>query len=665
MLMQTFLQSAFLQALGYAIANSLWQVAFLWLIVVLINNVVKLSSSKKYFVGVVAEFAAFIWFLCTFQFYYSRCKEALLEISSTAPTRSNPAYVLESTINNFSSAVLYFSVKGERLLPYLSIAYLCMLIFLIARLSRTFYLTQRIRKEGLQKPDIELRLFVKRTASYLGIKKEVKIYFSNFIESPLTLGFLKPLILVPLASINHLTTDQLEALLLHELAHIKRADYLINILQSVIQTLLFFNPFVQLLGQLIKKERENSCDDWVLQFQYNPIMYAEALLRIASVSTKCFAMNATGNKNDLLSRVKRMLNQQEKSYSYRNEVFALMLITIMLSCAAWFNPPVKYNVITNNTSETHKIVIEPLSASVDNPLFTPFYFLSKPIQEELDNAINRGNNKVEETAPVKAKTAATVLTMVAPIALEKLQNFDIDIDTEMNAALVQAQNAYKAIDQLKSTPSLVIDTTKLVSVVKNIVLNKINKTINWKQVGIDIQKVQADIRRMDNEKSWSLAGSKQIADVMSQLEELKADNILNLKNSWQSINDKTKQKIEESAKKLQEKIRVQRQKCRTLNTYSDIQDNNAVSDQSMQDQNMQNYFTQASQNNEIYTPVQFNNLAYTDKISDSINKLPQSAIIVVKHNPKNDSSHLKTITVEIFGDNGETKTYEFNVEVYQ
>ena len=139
--MQTFLQSAFLQALGYAIANSLWQVAFLWLIVVLINNIGKLSSSNKYFAGVIAEFASFIWFLCTLQFYYSRCKEALSEVASTASASSDHAYVLQLTINNFSSAVLYFSVKGEHLLPYLSIAYLCMLFFLVIRLSRTFYLT--------------------------------------------------------------------------------------------------------------------------------------------------------------------------------------------------------------------------------------------------------------------------------------------------------------------------------------------------------------------------------------------------------------------------------------------------------------------------------------------------------------------------------------------
>src|SRR6266540_1310757 len=229
MLMQTFLQSAFLQALGYAIANSLWQVAFLWLIVVLINNIGRLSSSKKYFAGIVAQFTGFVWFLCTLEIYYSRCKQAL-EIPVTASLNNNHAYVLEPSINNFSSAILYFSVKAEQLLPYLSIAYLCMLFFLFIRLSRAFYSTQQIRKNGLQKADIELRLFVKRTAAYLG------------------------------------------------------------------------------------------------------------------------------NKNDLLSRVKRMLNQQEKSHGYRNQVFALMLITIMLSCAAWFNPGIKYNSAANQTSaETRKI----------------------------------------------------------------------------------------------------------------------------------------------------------------------------------------------------------------------------------------------------------------------------------------------------------------------
>ena len=75
--MQAFLQSAFLQALGYAIANSLWQVALIWLIVLLVNNVGKPVSSKKYVVSVIAQFTGFIWFIATLQFYYTRCNEAL------------------------------------------------------------------------------------------------------------------------------------------------------------------------------------------------------------------------------------------------------------------------------------------------------------------------------------------------------------------------------------------------------------------------------------------------------------------------------------------------------------------------------------------------------------------------------------------------------------
>jgi len=381
--MQNFLQSAFLQALGYAIANSLWQIALLWLLVVIINNIAKLSSSRKYFVAVTAQFAGFVWFVFTLQYYYSMCADALSQISS-APSLNNASYIYEPVVKDFSSAVLYYTIKAEQYMPYLSMAYLCILIFLVIRLSRAFYFTQQIRKTGLQKPDVEWRLFIKRTAGYLGIKKEVKIYFSNIIKSPVTIGFLKPLILVPIASINHLTTDQLEALLLHELAHIKRADYLINILQSIIEIILFFNPFVQLLGRLIKKERENSCDDWVLQFQYKPAMYAEALLRIASIpAMSSLTMNATGNNNDLLSRVKRMLNKQEKNYNYRNQVFALLLITIMLSSVAWLNPQTKYNSASNNTIQqtNHKIVIEPLAASADNPLFNPVYYFTKPLQQ--------------------------------------------------------------------------------------------------------------------------------------------------------------------------------------------------------------------------------------------------------------------------------------------
>src|SRR5690349_22358089 len=109
--MQNFLQSVFLQALGYAIANSLWQIALLWLVVVVINNIGKLSSSKKYFVAVTAQFAGFVWFVFTLQYYYSKCAEALSQVSSASSLSNASSYVYEPTVKDFSSAILYYTIK--------------------------------------------------------------------------------------------------------------------------------------------------------------------------------------------------------------------------------------------------------------------------------------------------------------------------------------------------------------------------------------------------------------------------------------------------------------------------------------------------------------------------------------------------------------------------
>lgn len=688
--MQTFLQSAFLQALGYAIASSLWQVALLWLIVIVIKNIGRLSSSSKYFVAIIAEFAAFVWFVSTFRYYYVKCSEVLSQVSSTV-SLNDSNYVWEPTVNDFSSAVLYYTIKAEQLLPYLSVAYLCILLFLVIRLSRAFYFTQKIRTQGLQKPDVEWKLFVKRTAAYLGIKKEVKIYFSNLIKSPVTLGFLKPLILVPVASINHLTTDQLEALLLHELAHIKRADYLINIIQSIIEIVLFFNPFVQLLGRQIKKERENSCDDWVLQFQYNPAMYAEALLRIACIPSNAnFAMRAAGNKNDLLSRVKRMLNKQEKSYSYRNQVFALLLITIMLATVAWFNPATKkYNSTVGKTNEaTHRVIVEPLSASVDNPLFNPIYFFSKPLQEKLDKALDEANAKVDDAAPVIEEAASNILTSVTPIALEKLQNLHVDL----NDALTETKEALRNVEigklQTASAPAFSFDSATIVDAAKNVLLNTLNSTTEWKEVGADIQKAQEEVFKLTKDNNWSNGVSAQISDAVKstadQLSKLKVDNNFTLifQNALDAIKDNVKQKIDvekmkDAERKMKEKIkegsrkRVQRwqnqivppAQPKEMKTYSDIQDEDASVLPYINLQN--NYNVQVNAPANIYLPANFNdNFNYTYNYIDSINTL-NSAIIVVKHNPANDSSYTKRITVEITGNNGVHKCYEFTVEVCQ
>jgi beta-lactamase regulating signal transducer with metallopeptidase domain len=448
--MQTFTQSAFLQSLGYAIANSLWQMALLWMAVMMINNFFKLSSTVKYRVGVVAQFSGFVWFLITLFFYYKTSSLALAQAEMLQA--SSTTFLVAQNADQYQNNTLSFIIRAEQMLPYLSVAYLFLLSFLVIKWIRSYRYTNLIQNNGLKKIDVQWKLFVKKLSAELGIKADVKIYLSEIVTSPLTIGFLKPIILIPVASINHLTVPQLEAIILHEMAHIRRLDYLINLFVSIIELCLFFNPFTQLISKIIKNERENSCDDWVLQYQYQPAMYAEALLRIAYLqSTPSLAMAAAGNKQILLTRIKRMLDQNQRKFNYRQHLLALLLMTGILSSLAWFNPTTKNTAQAKNSSDVSQpAVIEPLAVKVDNPLFNPVFFLSKPLKEEVKKAAKEAEKKYKE-AQIAVRDMH--IPSITAVAAEKIQSLN---ESKIKDELIRLQKDLQV--QEKELASLKLNT---------------------------------------------------------------------------------------------------------------------------------------------------------------------------------------------------------------
>ncbi len=438
--MQALANSVLLQSLGYAIIHSLWQVALLWTAYNIITNVLQLSAKTKYTLAVTAQIASFAWFIFTFSFYYIQCSEAIKQTNFSFTDNSNIVFV-NYEVNNFRSFLLNLMIVAEKFLPYLSVAYLLLLVVLFVRWNQCYFNTQSFKKNGLSKIDVHWKLFVKETAVLLGIKKEVKIFLSEKITTPLTIGFLKPIILIPLASINHLSETQMEAVLLHELAHIKRMDYLLNIFLSVIEIVLFFNPFTKSINAFIQKERENCCDDWVLQFQYNPTVYAEALLKVALLhfGNSSLTMNAVNNKNSLLERVRRMTKEtNQSSFNFKKQITALLLISFVVVSISWLLP--KYNNIhhSKNYSTLSNIerkdevyvYVKPMTAKISNPLFNPLFFFKKPLQEEINRNIVIAEQKTgvkniaEQTKPysttqsIVQATNANIATMVDGIGFD-------------------------------------------------------------------------------------------------------------------------------------------------------------------------------------------------------------------------------------------------------
>ncbi len=485
--MPTLTNSAFLQSLGYAITHSLWQFAIVWALSTALNNFIAFSAKIKYAIAVFAQFVGFVWFVFTFQYYYFQCTQAIEE-TGILTTAKGITFILPYNESTFKSYLLSFFLRTEQILPYLSVAYILVLLTLSIKWINSYQSAQNLRTKGLQKIDVNWRIFVKQTASYLGLKKEVNIYLSKYVSTPLTIGFLKPIILIPLASINHLNTEQMEAVLLHELAHIKRMDYLLNISLSAIETILFFNPFTQLISTSIKQEREHSCDDWVLQFQYNANTYAQALLQIAVLqNVPTIAMAAVKSKNDLLSRVRRMVDKKSNNYNYRNQLITLLLITLVLVGITLIVPQDK-NSNKNFTKEkgsikNKQVMLEPMTAKVSNPLFNPFFFFRKPLQDEIKRGLEQAEIEIAASAK-ELQTTNREVAAVMPFALHALEALQQNM---------QLSNAENDVIEKRITKNIGCDTVKKVTEPNGLYEKAFAD--NWLQFGAEIKKLGTNLEK--------------------------------------------------------------------------------------------------------------------------------------------------------------------------
>lgn len=330
--------SSFLQALGWAIANSLWQMALLWVFYqcgFLLFR--KAKASVKTTTATLFLFGGFLWFVVSLVRHYWE-----LDLHPSVSEVATPLFSsFVSTPESHPTLLAYanrFLGFGEHYLPYLSFAYLLVLTFLLVRIFKSYQHVREVRTEGLTKIDPQWRIYIQELAYRIGIRKEVRLWLSEKIDVPATIGYLKPLILIPIASFNQLTTEQVEAILLHELAHIRRHDYLLNLVITVIETILFFNPFAQLITRHIKTERENSCDDFVLQFRYNPHAYASALLSLEKQRMAPELAMAASGKTELLNRIRRILNVPGRPMNYGQKLMAMVITAGILASLAWLTP---------------------------------------------------------------------------------------------------------------------------------------------------------------------------------------------------------------------------------------------------------------------------------------------------------------------------------------
>jgi hypothetical protein len=153
----------------------------------------------------------------------------------------------------------------------------------------------------------------------MGATRAVRVLISSAAESPSVTGWIRPVILLPASTLLGLTPEQLEAVLAHEIAHIRRHDYLVNLLQTLVETLLFYHPAVRWASSRIRRERELCCDDAAVREYGDAIDYARALAKLERIRiTPAVAPEmALGSNGGLLPYRLRRLTEWRRSLAHR------------------------------------------------------------------------------------------------------------------------------------------------------------------------------------------------------------------------------------------------------------------------------------------------------------------------------------------------------------
>lgn len=238
----------------------------------------------------------------------------------------------------------------------LSALYMLAVIWQVARTLYQWHKQQSRFKKGFIQPSQELISFVHRNALTLGIRKPVEVWFTDQVMTPLTYGFIRPVILFPIALYNQLSMDESEALLLHELSHIREHDFLTNWMIVIAESLFFFNPFIQRIIREYQLEREFTCDEFVVNSHCQPVLYAEALLKTARFSHQSLRLDmaAVSGNDMLLSRIIRMTKGQEQmtatvSRKRFSNFFAVVILLLSLTGFWFLSNPNTEKKLSENT----------------------------------------------------------------------------------------------------------------------------------------------------------------------------------------------------------------------------------------------------------------------------------------------------------------------------
>ena len=299
------LHQPYAQALARALGHFIWQGAILGLVARLIVRAGRLGATARYTVGVLCLAAmAAVPIVTTIYFAHDAASTASAAVAAIGAGRV--ATVGAVTLVDPPTHGSWSRWDAHAIIV---VSWMTGVVLLSLRLLGGWVMTRRlvVGARGLAAPGI--RALARRVAERLALTRIVEVFESPTVAVPMMVGWIKPCVILPTAALSGLTPVQVEALLAHELAHVRRHDYLVNLLQSVVETLLFYHPAVWWISRDVREAREHCCDDLAVAV-CDRVVYASALADLAAMTAgPRFALAATDGS--LVGRVRRILSGRD------------------------------------------------------------------------------------------------------------------------------------------------------------------------------------------------------------------------------------------------------------------------------------------------------------------------------------------------------------------
>lgn len=333
------------QAVGWALLHLLWQGVLVAAILAATLALMKRQSANaRYLVSCGAMVALLVLLVATAVRAYDPAPASSVSFPATVAMHAATLLdttadlsALSSTDNSLTTAQLFARAVATAAphLPTIVMIWAIGVLLLSIRLLFGWLRAHELAKRNAAPASRAWQIAAARLAEALRLRRGVELLESAAVEVPTVIGFVRPVILLPVATLSGLSTDQIEMILAHELAHIRRHDFLINLMQAVVETLLFYHPAVWWISRSVRIEREHCCDDMAVAVCGNALGYARALTRLEELRVDPAHAFIAANGGSLLSRIRRLIGERAESPNGPSRWAAgAALLTVLLALLA-------------------------------------------------------------------------------------------------------------------------------------------------------------------------------------------------------------------------------------------------------------------------------------------------------------------------------------------